>query len=186
MENDLQSEHIIIKQCIDGNREIYSILVDKYKDMVYNVAYRMLGDSETANDVAQESFISAYTGLNNFRYGSRFSTWLFSIVVNKCKDHLKGRKDNVSIDEIADLSQADGITNEERTYKNQLQRLMQNALNELPEEYREVVILKHFERLDYKEMEDILGVSVNLLKVRTYRGREMLKKILKGKGIIDE
>lgn len=187
--DDMQSEsdeYSIIKQCMDGNAEIYAILVERYKDMVYNIAYRMLGDAEATNDVAQESFISAYVALKDFKRSSKFSSWLCSITINKCRDHLRNRKDTISIDEIAEVSTSKIAPPENALYEKQAEQNIQAALNELPKDYREVIVLKHIEGLDYREMENILGVNANVLKVRTHRGREMLKRLLKERGIIDE
>lgn len=179
-------EYSIIMQCLNGNADMYAILVERYKDMIYNIAYRMLGDTEAANDMAQESFISAYVALKDFKRDSKFSSWLCRIAINKCKDYLRNKNDTVSIDEIAEVSTSKIPTPEEAIYKRQLDQDIQIALNELPEDYRAAIVLKHIEGLDYKEMEDILGISANVLKVRTYRGREMLKRLLKERGIIDE
>ena len=68
---------------------IYSVLVDRYKDMAYNIAFRMSGDADVAKDMAQESFIAAYNALEDFKFNSKFSSWLYRIVVNKCRDHFK-------------------------------------------------------------------------------------------------
>ncbi|MCL4491543.1 MAG: sigma-70 family RNA polymerase sigma factor [Nitrospirae bacterium] len=188
MNGDMQAieEYLVIKQCMDGNAEAYAILVERYKGMVYNIAYRMLGDAEAANDIAQESFISAYVGLKDFKRSAKFSSWLCSIAINKCRDYLRSKKDTVSIDEIAEASAAGTATPEDAACNRQMAQGIQTALNELPEDYCEAIVLKHIEGLDYKEMEDILGVSANVLKVRTHRGREMLKKLLKERGVIDE
>ena len=178
-------EYSVIKQCMDGNADIYAVLVERYKGMVYNIAYRMLGDTDSANDMAQEGFISAYIALKDFKKNSTFSTWLCSIVINKCRDHLRSKKATVSIDAIAEVSVSKIATPEEAACNRQIRHGIQTALNELPEEYREAVVLKHIEGLDYNEMGNLLGVSSNTIKVRTHRGREMLKKLLRERGISD-
>ena len=185
--DDIQSEeYSIIKQCMDGNAEIYAILVERYKDMIYNMAYRMLGDTEAANDIAQESFISAYVALKDFKSSSKFSSWLCSITINKCRDYLRSRKDTISIDEIAEISTSKIATPENALYEKQAEQNIQAALSALPGDYREAIIFKHIEGLDYREMENVLGVNANVLKVRTHRGRKLLKELLKERGIIDE
>ncbi len=178
-------EYSIIEQCKKGNSEVYSILVERYQVMIYNVAYRMLGDAESARDVAQESFIAAYGALKEFRNDSKFSTWLCSIVMNKCRDQLRTKKDMVSLDDITDLVAAKNADPEVALSNKQFSRELQTALGELPEEYRQVIILKHFEGLDYREMEAILGINANALKVKTYRARECLKKYFEKRLCLD-
>jgi len=171
-------EHETIRRCLNGEPEQYALLVDKYKAMAYNIAYRMLGDADSARDMAQESFISAYEGLENYRYGAKFSSWLYRIVVNKCKDHLRAGRDTVQIDDIRDIIPDGARSPEQAASLRQTGDVIQKALNSLPAEYREVIVLKHLEELDYHEISDILGVSVNTLKVRAHRGRERLKELL--------
>ena len=176
-------EQTIIAQCLDGDSDRYAVLVDRYQAMAYNVAYRMLGDGDAAKDMAQESFISAYAGLRDFQRGSKFSSWLYRIVVNKCKDHLRGVRETVPVDEVCEILPTCGQTPEEALSAHQTGDVIQGALNELPVEYREVIVLKHIEELDYQEISAILGVTVNALKVRAYRGREMLRQVLEGRGV---
>lgn len=177
-----EEEYSIIERCREGESEVYAVLVQRYQNMVYNLAYRILGDAESAKDIAQDSFISAYNSLREFRNGSRFSTWLYSIVTNKCKDHLRGRKPTVSIDDLAETTASGGQTPEAALCTKQAVRSLQAALDTLPVECREILVLKHLEGLDYKEMEAVLGVSANTLKVRTHRARELLRKCLVERG----
>ncbi len=184
MKNDQQpDEEAIIRQCLDGDEDSYSVLVDRYKTMVYNVAFRMLGDGDAAKDIAQESFIAAYAGLDRFRFGSKFSSWLYSIVLNKCRDHLRTAKDTVSMDDLAEVMPDKGISPEQTTSAHQSSDVLQRALDALPAEYREVLILKHIEDLDYQEIAAITGTGIPALKVRAYRGRDMLRKILERAGV---
>lgn len=178
-------EYSLIKQCIEGNTEKYAILVERHKNMLYNVAFRMLGDVEAAHDITQESFISAYRALQDFKKKSKFSTWLYTITINKCKDYLKSKKPHIPIDDISEMVTSTKENPEEELNKKQLLKGLQKALNALPEDYREVIVLKHIEGLDYREMEAILGVNINALKVRTHRGREMLKRLLKETGVVN-
>lgn len=176
-------EYSLIEQCRDGNSDAYTILVERYKEMVYNVACRMIGDRDAAYDISQESFISAYDDLKRFRSDSKFSTWLYSITINKCRDYLRSRKPNTPLDAVTETLPSKMPDPEASMYQKQLGQTLQSAIAALPEDYREVIVLKHIEGLDYKEMEAILGVSVNALKVRTYRAREILKKVLIGAGV---
>ena len=184
MKNDQQfGEADVIRRCLDGEADSYSILVDRYKMMVYNVAYRMLGDGDTAKDIAQESFIAAYGGLKTFKQDAKFSSWLYSIVLNKCRDYLRQVKDTVPTDDISDVRPDSGISPEQAAAARQSSDVLQQALDALPAEYREVLVLKHIEGLDYQEISAITGTSVAALKVRAHRGREMLRKILERSGV---
>lgn len=173
-----EEEYSIIEECRNGNPEIYSVLVERYQNMVYNVVYRMIGDAEAAKDVAQESFMAAYGGLREFRNGSKFSTWLCSIAMNKCRDLLRVQKLTIQLEDFTESIIETSPTPEAELSNKQSARDFQAALDALPAEYREVIVLKHIEGLDYREMETILGVSGNALKVRTHRARELLKKYL--------
>jgi len=176
-------EEAIIRNCLDGDADSYSILVNRYKTMIYNLAFRMVGDEDTAKDLAQESFIAAYKGLGQFRFGSKFSSWLYRIALNKCRDHLRLSKDSVSTNEISDIMPESGTSPELAAAAVQSKDILQRALDALPLEYRQVLILKHIEELDYQEIADITGTSIPALKVRAHRGREMLKKILEEAGV---
>ncbi len=179
-------EEDIIRQCLDGAEDAFAVLVDRYKIMVHNLAYRMLGDVDTANDVAQESFIAAYEGLGRFKFGSKFSTWLYRIALNKCRDHLRTVKDTVPADEIAGVRPDPGPSPERTVSALQDSDLLQRALDALPAEYREVLILKHIDELDYGEIAAVTGAGITALKVRAHRGREMLRKILEEAGVRHE
>ncbi len=143
----------------------------------------MLGDADTANDVAQESFISAYEGLRHFRFSSKFSSWLTSIVLNKCRDHIRSRRPTVGVDEIAEIRETRRRDPEQEAMAGESADALQKALSSLPPDYREAIILKHIEELDYQAISEILGVSIAALKVRTHRGREMLKDLLMRSGV---
>jgi RNA polymerase sigma-70 factor (ECF subfamily) len=176
-------EFSLIRECAAGRTDTYNILVERYKTMAYNIAYRMLGDADLANDMAQESFIAAYHGLKDFHFDSKFSSWLYRIVLNKCKDHLRTRKETVPVEDIADLLPASEANPEQMAASRQTGDAVQAALNMLPKQYREVIILKHLEELGYEEIAVILGEHVSTLKVRAHRGREMMKDLLANRGV---
>jgi len=177
-------EKQLLEQSREGDAEAYALLVDRYKDMTFTLAYRMLGDQDSANDMAQETFISAYQGLAQFRAGSKFSTWLTSIVLNKCRDHLRARKKIVSVDGLEEELAAPDESPEAAASGRQTRDAVQSALAGIPPDYREVLVLKHIEGLDYREIAEITGDSIAALKVRAHRGREMLKQQLEAREIM--
>lgn len=168
-------EEEIIRLCRDGDRDRFAVLVERYKTMAYTVAYRMLGDADLASDAAQEGFIAAYTNLGEFRFGSKFSTWLYRIVVNKCRDQLRSGRNRVSIDEIAGVRADPARTPEQAASCREEQDAVQTALATLPPDYREVLVLKHIQGLEFREIAEITGDGVPALKVRAHRAREMLR-----------
>jgi len=176
-------EHDIIERCRKGDGDAYAVLVDRYQSLAYTVACRMLGDADAANDIAQESFFAAYEGLRHFRFGSKFSSWLTSIVLNKCRDLLRSRRPTVGIDEIAEIRETRRRNPEQEASAGESADAVQKALDRLPPDYREVIILKHIEELDYQSISEILGVSVAALKVRAHRGRELLRAQLERSGV---
>ena len=178
-----EEEYAVIRKCLAGDPEEYRVLVDRYKDMAYRVAFRMLGDADAAKDMAQEGFIAAYHALGDFQFNSRFSSWLYRIVVNKCRDHFRARNETVPVDELCDSVSGKDPTPEEAAACRQSGDIVQQALDKLPPDYREVIVLKHIEGFDYQEIAGVLGVSVGALKVRAHRGREMLRKLLEGAGV---
>lgn len=171
-------DETLIRKCLAGNTEAYGILVERYKAMAYNLAFRMCGDEDTAKDLSQESFLSAYTSLREFRFTAKFSSWLYSIVLNKCRDYLRASKPTVSTDDIAEVLPNRERSPEQTAADGQTKDRLQRALDALPYEYRQVLVLKHIEGLDYEEIAEVTGDGVAALKVRAHRGREMLRKEL--------
>jgi len=177
------TEQEIIVRCLNGEKEEYALLVQRYQGMVYTTAYRMLGDEQGAKDAAQESFIAAYVSLKSFRRDAKFSSWLISITLNKCRDMLRGRKDTIPVLEMENTLRSRLEDPEVRFRNKEEEGTLQNALNRLPAEYREAIIMKHIQELDYTEMSTLTGVSAGALKVRAHRGREMLKELLLKGGV---
>ncbi len=172
------TENEIIERCLEGDRDVYALLVERYQQMVYTLAYRMLGDEAAAKDAAQESFLSAYVSLRRFKGGAKFSTWLMSIALNKCRDALRARRETVSVAEMEEMLPDPAAGPETRLQRKEEQDRLQKALNRLPDEYREVIVMKHVQGRDYAEIAAAAGASEGALKVRAWRAREMLRSLL--------
>ncbi len=186
--SDRADEKAIIARCLNGEREAYGVLVERYKDLVHNLVYRMVGDAEAAEDIAQEAFVKAYLSLGDFRGDSRFSTWLCRIALNRCTDILRRRGREVGVRDtrngepyVPDL-QDDRETAPVTLERREREQVLQRALGGLPVKYREAVVLRHIEGLPYREIGRILGIPAGAAKVRTFRGREMLRRILESEG----
>lgn len=183
-------EIALIQEATQGNLDAFNRLVLFYQDMVYTQAFRMLGEQESAEDSAQEAFISAYKNLRSFRGGS-FKAWLLRIVTNLCYDELRRRKrrptqplepldeDNEEIETPKWLSDP-GSSPEEEVERIELSNAIQHCLQDLPEEFRSVVILVDIQGFDYSEASSTLGKPLGTIKSRLARARSRLQDCLRG------
>jgi RNA polymerase sigma-70 factor (ECF subfamily) len=178
----------IIESCLLGNTQIFSRLIDNYKSMIYNLAYRMSNNPHEAEDISQEAFLRAYQSLARFNPSYKFSTWLYQITLNIIRDKFKRKEiDYVSLDTPVETDDsefyhqpADSTNNPEQiiTRQEDVQEIQQ-AIYSLPLKYREVVVLRHLQDLSYSEISNILKLPSGTVKIRLYRAREQLRKILK-------
>ena len=187
-----REDAILIRAFQEGEKIAFDKLVLKHKKKVFNMCYRFLGDYEEANDSAQETFIKVYRSLKKFRFESAFSTWLYRIAVNTCKNKLKSsaygqEKKMIPLDnpvspervmpalEIRDESQSPANELE----KKEKMRVIQEAINALPPEQREVVTLRDIEGFSYEEVAEITGINLGTVKSRLARARLDLRKRLR-------
>jgi len=160
------------------------VLISRHAPSVFSVTTRMLGGAADAEDVAQDTFVSAYKALPRFQFESKFSTWLYRIAVNKCTDVLRARRPGqVSLDwsdgeEMGDWPAVDDDTPHEELERIELASELERGIQALPPLYRESFVLKHVEGLGYDEMSDILGVPRDTLKMRVYKARTLLCRSL--------
>ena len=157
------------------------MLISRHASSVLSVTTRMLGAAD-AEDIAQDTFVSAYKALPRFQFEAKFSTWLYRIAVNKCTDALRARRPVVSLD-TTDAVETDWQAVDETTPLCELERLelastLDRNIQALPPLYRESFVLKHIEGLGYDEMSEILGVSRDTLKMRVYKARTLLCRSL--------
>ena len=159
------------------------MLISRHAPSVLSVTTRMLGRAADAEDVAQDTFVSAYKALSRFQFESKFSTWLYRIAVNKCTDVLRARRPGVVSLDSTDTGEADWPAVDESTPEEELSRLelaseLDRNIQALPPLYRESFVLKHIEGLGYDEMSEILGVPRDTLKMRVYKARTLLCRSL--------
>ena len=177
----------IIESCLLGNTQVFSRLIDNYKNMVYNLAYRMSNNPHEAEDISQEAFLRAYQSLARFNPSYKFSTWLYQITLNIIRDRFKKKELNyVSLDAPVETDDsefypqpADLTNNPEQIIAQQEDsQTIQKAIYSLPVKYREVIVLRHLQDLSYIEISNILKLPSGTVKIRLYRAREQLRKIL--------
>jgi RNA polymerase sigma-70 factor, ECF subfamily len=173
----------LVARSLKQDHEAFGQLIDRHASVIINLAYRMVGNHAEAEDLAQEAFLTAFKALSTFRADSKFSTWLYRIASNKCKDWLRAKRpgmgqQDVDIDEVLDIHVAEERTPERLLSQQQVALELEQAIQRLPPLYREAFVLKHVEGLSYEEMAEILGVNGDTLKMRVYKGRLQLSREL--------
>lgn len=177
-----------IKQVKRGDQNAFAEIVELFKDKVYQLCYRMVGNAHDAEDLAQEAFIRAYVNINSYDTNRKFSTWLYRIATNLSIDRLRKKKPYYFLD--AEIEGAEGLTMysqiatdelqpDEMVESLEFQEWVQQEINELPVMYRSVIVLKYIEELSLKEIGDILDLPIGTVKTRIHRGREALRKRLR-------
>lgn len=181
-------EAALIKQAQQGDVDSYNALVLHYQTQAYNVAYRIMGESDAAADATQDAFISAYKAIKKFRGGS-FKSWLFRIVTNACYDELRRRKrrPQSSLEAVfvedespnpAVISQTENP--EQFTQRMELQQAIVECLQRLPEAQRVVAVLSDVQGFNYSEISETVGVALGTVKSRLSRSRSNLRDCLQG------
>ncbi len=172
-------------------KRVFDSLVKQYEKRIYNVAYRMLGDAESAADVTQETFINAWRHFDKFRGESSLGTWLYRIATNLCKNKLKQRKrrrqfESYSLDAPVETEDdfvtpqvADERRNPEKVAtQHELGRQVAANLLKLKPEFREMIILRDLQHLSYEEICEVTGLSLSAVKSRLLRARRQLQQLL--------
>lgn len=175
-----------IEQCLAGDESGYQRLLDRHRQGIYGMAYRMLGDAEDANDVAQEAFVKAFTSLEKYDRRFKFSSWLYRIATNLCIDTLRRRKGHtISLDaedeDGRDLKSRLPDRNSDPSdlvQRSERGAIIKRALEKLDAKYRTVIVLRHDQELSYEEIASILGLPVGTVKVRVHRARQRLRDLL--------
>jgi RNA polymerase sigma-70 factor (ECF subfamily) len=172
---------LLIQQCLDGRPESYGALVDKYSARILNLGFAMVGDRHQAEDIAQEAFVRAYKGLARFQRKAKFSSWLYQIALNLCKDHLKAKSRHAKSADDEQLEAMDSNPRDQAprvVLQEELSGKMREAINLLPYLYRESFVLRHLQGLEYSDVAAITNVPADTVRVRAYRAREMLRHSL--------
>jgi RNA polymerase sigma-70 factor, ECF subfamily len=172
----IDDDYAIIRQFIDGDSSAFQILVKRHKEKVRNIVYVTMNNSALVDDIAQEVFITVYRNLKHFRFESQFTTWLYRITVNRCKDYL--RKMNVR-KIFSPLEEGSEVTEYTTPVENKdVSKIVMDAISRLPAKLRMPLILKDIEGFSYQEISETLNCEMGTVKSRIFRGRERLKEIL--------
>lgn len=169
-----------IAAVLGGDVDRFAELVQRHQQRLYRHAVGMVLSPDVAADLVQDTFVKAYTSLSRCSDPARFGAWTFRILQNRCRDHLKNRRQQtVPLHEEMAFA-ADGDQPQKAWERAELGGAVERALATLPDAQREAFLLKHMEGLAYEEMSELLGASVSALKMRVLRARELLQAALQG------
>ena len=181
-------ERSLLRRLRDRDERAFRELIDDHRDRVFNITYRMLGNRAEAEDVAQEVFITVFKTIESFREESKFSTWLYRVTVNHCKNRIKylARRHDRDRDELDETSQQTNgaVTGvpvraaqpDKALASAQMEKLLQDAIAGLDDDQRAVVILRDVEDLSIEEICEITGLPDGTVKSRLHRARLVLRK----------
>ncbi len=190
--NNKNQENEIIQKIIEGNENAFKLLVDQYQNMVLNICNSFLHNYDDSMDVAQEVFIKVYQNINKFRRDSSIKTWLYRIAVNKSLNFIRNKKKNTifsSLDilfETEDNKKKKNIeaidtekTSDEKIIDDDNKSILLKAINTLPKKQKSVIVLNNYENLAYKEIAEIMEISISEVGVLINRAKKKLyKKII--------
>lgn len=180
------AEDEVVRRAVCGEAGAFDCLVERFGPRVYNLALRLLGNADDAQDLAQEAFLRVYDALPRFRGDAAFTTWLYRIVVNACHDELARRKRRPLV--MSDLEAEDGdgptfadtlaagATTEDMLRQREQQRVLQQAIAELPEPFRTALVLYDMQGCSYQEIVVITRANLGTVKSRINRARNLLRE----------
>jgi RNA polymerase sigma-70 factor (ECF subfamily) len=186
-------ERSLLRRLRDRDERAFRELLEGHRDRVYNITFRMLGNRAEAEDVAQEVFITVFKTIDTFREESKFSTWLYRVTVNHCKNRIKylARRHDRDRDELDEATHSPNGTNVNSSFSaprtpqpdralegQQMEEILQKAIATLDDEHRTVVVLRDIEDLSIEEICEITGLPDGTVKSRLHRARLALRKKL--------
>lgn len=178
----------LIKDALAGDDTAYTRLMKKYHDAIFSFVFRMVHDREQVEDLTQEAFIKAFASLKNFNEEFAFSTWLYKIATNNSIDFIRKRKLQMySIDKPIESKDSDytfelpdeSYEADKELISDQRTVLLKKAIDQLPEKYRRVIMLRHSDERSYEEIAEMLKLPIGTVKAHIFRARELLYKQLR-------
>ncbi|MEN6316931.1 MAG: sigma-70 family RNA polymerase sigma factor [Clostridiaceae bacterium] len=182
------SEQLLLERSKAGDVSAFEMLIEAYQKKIFNLAYRIVGNYDDAGDLAQEALIRIFRSIAGFKEQSSFSTWVYRITTNVCLDDIRKKKNKkvISLDEEIHVEDgemkrqimSDDPLPDEVAEKEEMRRLVNDAINMLPEEQRLVISLRDIQGLTYDEIADVLDCPSGTVKSRINRARQALKNVL--------
>ena len=172
-----------IAQAKKGDADAFAFLVETYETSVYRLALRMCGNAHDAEEIAQEAFVAAWKGLPSFRGESKFSSWLYQLTTNAAIDFLRREKRHRAATPLEDeLEPASPDTPQQAVEEDEVRQALQQALDSLTPEHREIFLLRQMRQLSYEEIGRLLHLEPGTVKSRLSRAKKQLRQILTQKG----
>jgi RNA polymerase sigma factor (sigma-70 family) len=195
MEGGSPQEAALVKACKEGDQAAFNLLVWRWEKPLFNFTYKYVGDAHLAQDLVQETFIRVLRSIHGYEYRAAFSTWLYRIAINLCKDHFRKKKlPMVSLHDYYTTSSGDrvyvkdsvadeGAQSDEALAASRREELVRRLLAGLRDEQRIVILMKEYQGLTFREIAEILDVPEGTVKARLYGGLRAMKKQLERSGM---
>jgi RNA polymerase sigma-70 factor, ECF subfamily len=179
----------LVARSIGGDDDSFGELIHRWERPIYALAYRVIGREEDARDVCQETFLRAFRALSGFRGQAKFSSWLYRIALNQCRDWMRRERRTPVVQapediDLMDLAAAREPSEpiEELVARKDLARIVERAMTALPEEQRTAIILKEYHGLTFQEIAEVVGCPLSTVKTRLYQGLMVLRRELAADG----
>jgi RNA polymerase sigma-70 factor, ECF subfamily len=180
----------LVARSVSGDTESFNQLVLRWERPIYALAYRTLGREEDARDVCQDTFLRAYRALPGFKGEAKFSSWLYRIALNLCRDWMRRQRRTPTVEmpegmDVIEMAGEQGPVESIETLVNrrEMSRAVQEAMRLLPEEQRTAIILKEYHGLTFQEIADLQGCPLSTVKTRLYQGLSVLRRQLEQAGM---
>jgi RNA polymerase sigma-70 factor (ECF subfamily) len=182
----IRTDEELVARATAGDVDSFNQLVSRWERTIYALAYRTLGREEDARDVVQEAFLRAYRGLRGFKGEAKFSSWLYRITLNLCRDWIRRERrapvvqppEGTDAVDLADAQAAPTESVEDLVARREMSRAVSRAMAELPEEQRTAIMLKEYHGLTFQEIADQLNCPLSTVKTRLYQGLSVLRRRL--------
>lgn len=172
------TDYELVQKCLNGQKQYFSELITRHKNLVYSVVLKMVNNQEDANDLAQEVFIKVYKNLDKYFPDFKFSTWIIKITTNHVIDYRRKKKYETVCMEDVEYKLVSEDTPEQDCIKKEEQLVLNKLLNDLPDIYKIPLVLYHHQGLSYQEISEAINEPLSKVKNRIFRGRKILKEEL--------
>ena len=173
---DADADAVVIRQILAGEQDAYEVIVKKYQGRAYRAALGWVGNVEDALDLSQEAFIKAFRALRRYDCARPFFAWFYVILRNTCFNFLRRRKRERTV--CLDFAPVEAVASDDEARQAEIKRQVWRAIAQLSDEAREVMVLKYFEEMSYRDIADAVGIPIGTVMSRLYYGRKKLQKAL--------